>query len=348
MRRVSLIGLNLERCKEVLGADIVKTYSVQGRTSEYQFGADDSNCVIVLPLNEIVIRVSIYTKDYTKDTDIIALLKAYSGSDDWVEDREKKSSVTRHFPGIDPSGRFFFYYETLDGKLCGFYHKREGWPSPIKIVVSNFQDQLDAIPNDIPIPNKPKLLVPFFYYKQRRFEAKINHTGEFEHFFGHSDDVLISNPSQKRLNQVMNLDVRDPKLGFTIDGLTRLPLFFCFQFEFGRVEYRVTGENEVKLIEVTGSNFSDDRPYPGFPDEFPRIPMALSSSSPCQLNHFDADVSLLFSGNDTKDFVCIVPPSPLYGVNFWNGAPKFHATHLKFLFDIKNMHVMAYNEGHVQ
>ena len=70
--------------------------------------------------------------------------------------------------------------------------------------------------------------------------------------------------------QLMNLDVRDPRLGLQSLGLANLPLVFCWRCAVrqGELQYRVNASGQVELQEWRSGAMDPGFPYAGYPVAF--------------------------------------------------------------------------------
>jgi hypothetical protein len=337
-----LIGISLEECKRLLG-NVVETYSCEGRTESLEFHWAE-NQIVVTPVNDVILSVHLYQKT---PFDFPAVLENLSGHTDWVRDFLGKAEVTNQFPGYAPHHPNHSYYQSADGNCVAMnrlFTMLGDWPYRLEIVTADFQERLKALPSKYDLI-KPPPQQPFFFFQNRRFEAELGKTGEFDHFFGHSHNLTVQrSPPRGKLHQVVNLDLRDPALGMTIPGLTRLPLLYCFCFETGLVEYDLLADDQVRITRLDEGSFSDDCPYADYPNHFPKHSIIIGGFQECPLDKFGADVWQGIPSGEEKNFICIVPPSPLYGVHLWDEDSDCDWVHVKFFVDLKSRHVTAYNE----
>ena len=175
---------------------------------------------------------------------------------------------------------------------------------------------------------------PYFFYHNRRFDGQIGQRGKYDHFFGHGGTVRIQNPPSKgSLHELINLDLRDPNLQLHIEGLTRLPLLYCFQFEDGLLEYDLLPDNQIKLTKLKEKSFDAKWPYPDYPTQFPKLPFRTSDPTASTLDDFAKDVWQGVPPSEKDKFICVVPPSNLYNVHLWEDDSNFDHISIKFFVD---------------
>ena len=337
-----LLGITIEDCKGLFG-EIIKTYSCQGRTEEIEFNGSDG-FITVIPIRDKIMSASIDLP--ALPSDLMSLLQRYSGSSGWVQDETKNPRVTNQFPGYMPDAPNFTYYESqnrLYYAMLKFGFLKVS-PYILTIVTSDFQEQLQSLPSKYDQIVSPPTQ-PFFFSQDHRFNAEIGKAEEFDHFVGHSDDLTIQRRLQKgTLHQLVNLDLRDPKLGLTVAGLSRLPILYGFQFESGRLEYDVLADNQIRVTHLDEDSFQDDWPYPGYPRLFPKISFSLTNPEESSLESFAENVWQGIRASERDKFICIVPPSPLFEAHLWRPEDHDDDVHVKVFFDPSNRHVVAYNE----
>lgn len=337
-----LLGITMQDCKSLLG-EVVEKYSYQGRTEDIEFKGPEG-AITVVPIHDRIAFVGIYLS--APPNDLLGLLRSFSGTPDWVQDETKSPRVTNQFPGYMPDAPFFSYYESRDGRYYAMLKSGLliGSPYIVTIVASDFQEQLLALPSkydQIVMPPKQ----PFFFFGNHRFSAEIGKSGEFDHFVGHSDELAIQRrPAKGTLHQLVSLDLRDPKLGLAVAGLSRLPLLYGFQFESGRLEYDVLADNQIRITHLDEDSFQDDWPYPDYPTTFPKIDFSLTNPEQSSLESFAGDVWQGIRESDRDKFICIVPPSPLFNAHLWRPEDHGDDIHVKIFFDPLKRQVVAYNE----
>jgi hypothetical protein len=188
---------------------------------------------------------------------------------------------------------------------------------------------------------------PFFFFRNRRFAARIGHVGEFDHFFGHSEDLILQKePAVGYLHQLITLDLRDPSVGLQIEGLNFLPLLYGFQFDGCQLEYSLVSDNAISILKLDENRFDKSWPYSDYPARFPKIPFSLNSIEDCTLEEFEQDLWQGVSRTVHKDkFICVVPPNPsLYKVNLWEKEREYEYVNVKFFVDPLKRHVFVENE----
>jgi hypothetical protein len=186
---------------------------------------------------------------------------------------------------------------------------------------------------------------PYFFYHNRRFTGRIGQAGKFDHFFGHTGAVKFQNPPLKgHLHELISLDLRDPELHLQIEGLTRLPLLYCFQFESGLLEYDLLADNRIKITTLDEKSFDAKWPYPDYPEKFPKLPFTVADSTASTLEEFAKDVWQGIPRSERNKFICIVPASNLYTVHLWEDHSNFDHISIKFFVDPLKRKVVVYNE----
>ena len=337
-----LLGISMEDCKNLLG-ETVQKYSYQGRTEEIEYKGPDG-AITVVPIHGRIVFVGLHFS--APPDNLLDLLQNVSGSSDWVEDESKTSRITDQFPGYISDAPAFKYFESGDGRYyamakVGFLKVS---PYIVTILASDFQAQLLELPSKYDQIARPPQQ-PFFFYGSRRFGAEIGKSGEFEHFVGHSDELVIQRrPAKGTLHQLVNLDLRDPRLGLSVPGLSRLPLVYSFQFESGRVEYDVLADNQIRVTHLNEETFQADFLYADYPRTFPKTGCSLTKPEVSTLESFAADVWQGIRESEKDKFICVVPPSPLFDVHLWRPDDHGDDIHVKFFFDPLSRHVAAYNE----
>ncbi len=186
---------------------------------------------------------------------------------------------------------------------------------------------------------------PFFFHANKRFEALVGRSGPFEHWFGDSGLSKIVNPPKiGAVQQLLDLDLSDPRLGIANPSIRRLPLFYGFQFEDGFMEYEVLGDCSIRILKLDESSFYNTWPYANYPANFPKLPLDITDPESSTIETFQQDVWQWIDPKESGKFIAIVPPSSLYGVHLWQEDSDFDDVHVKFFFDPVTNHVRIYNE----
>ena len=178
---------------------------------------------------------------------------------------------------------------------------------------------------------------PYFFHRNERYAAELGKSGKYDHFFGYSRSLVIQNkPKKGILHQVVTLDLRDPILDLDLGELRTLPFVYCFQFE--------SGENEIKITKLEEAGFDPIWPYQGYPARFPKIPFCLSSLVASTVEDFAVDVWGGVPAAERDHFICVVPQSDHYGFHLWKARSNFDDISTKFCLNPATHHVTAYNE----
>jgi len=192
---------------------------------------------------------------------------------------------------------------------------------------------------------KPEIHNPFFYHRGRRFEAIIGKTGKYHHIFGATGGFQIESAGNIKplLHQLLTLDTTDPILAGILPNLPRLPIFYGFHYESGRLEYDLPSPDTIRITELK-PKYNLNWPYENYPESFPSQPFTITEPEPCELATFKAEV---WQGIDDKyadHFVAIIPPSDSYQVDLWRPGRNLDDIHLKFFFNPQTQHAVIYNE----
>jgi len=188
---------------------------------------------------------------------------------------------------------------------------------------------------------------PFFYADGHRVEARVGRVGEFEHWFGDSGLCRVKNPPEPApVQQLLDLDLRDPRLGLTHSSLMRLPLYFPFQYEQGFMKYYVDPSGAIEITGLDIGSYDEEWPYENYPERFEKLSVDMTTPQQMSLNEFSKDV---WQGVRTIDasgkFVAIVPPSSLYHACLWDEEHNMDHISIKFYFEPASRTVQVHCEG---
>jgi hypothetical protein len=157
-------------------------------------------------------------------------------------------------------------------------------------------------------------------------------------------DVRGNGGKSPTLHRVLTLSMSDPLLGFSINGVSELPLAYGFVHDGCRLKYRVISDGQIELLEAPSAKPSADWPYAKYPSAFPEKRFELRDEGeiePDQVNE------LTWQGVEEVDpaegVVAIVPPSTTYGVSLW-GDGDDELVQVVFEIDPKAGTVTAYNQ----
>ena len=97
----------------------------------------------------------------------------------------------------------------------------------------------------------------------------------YQHFFGGPPRHRGTVPKcgKHPVHLLYDLDLRDPKLGLTLPGVPRLPLYAAIQYEVSDLTYLVLEEDRIQILAPLARAWSKDFPYEEYPAEFPRVPV---------------------------------------------------------------------------
>ncbi len=146
------------------------------------------------------------------------------------------------------------------------------------------------------------------------------------------------------LHRLLTLALSDPLMGFTMNGVTQLPLVYGFVHDGCRLKYRVISDGQIEMLEAPKASPPADWPYARYPAEFPEKRFGLRDDGeiePDQVNE------LTWQGVEEIDpaegVVAIVPPSKQYGMSLW-GDGDDELVQVVFEIDPKSGTVAAYNQ----
>jgi hypothetical protein len=147
------------------------------------------------------------------------------------------------------------------------------------------------------------------------------------------------------LHRVLTLSARDPRLGFSIDGVTDLPLVYGFVFDGCRLTYRVTGDAGIEMVGMSPRSPMAGWPYPKYPAAFPEKRFGLRDDGAIEPDQVHQLTWQNVAGIDPADgVVVIVPPSERYGVSLWGEDGDASLVQVIFEVDPAARTVSAYNQ----
>lgn len=152
-------------------------------------------------------------------------------------------------------------------------------------------------------------------------------------------------PASGALHRLLTLSLDDPLLGFSLSGVTELPLVYGFTFDGCALKYRVNADAEIEMLQMRPRSPSNDWPYGGYPLAFPVQRFGLRDDGQIDPERVHELTWQDVTGIDpAKGVVAIVPPSKTYGVSLWGKSGD--AEHVQVIFEIEPTAgtVSAYNQ----
>lgn len=116
------------------------------------------------------------------------------------------------------------------------------------------------------------------------YRIEIARTGSSRngHTFGGPPDRTGASRDNSKgvlLHLLHRLNLRDPRIPFTIPGFAWVPLYYCFDFRVNELGYRLTSDESMEVyFPKRERNVSRDEswPYEDYPLQFPRAQIKLS------------------------------------------------------------------------
>ncbi len=190
----------------------------------------------------------------------------------------------------------------------------------------------------------PAPMVPYFHSQGHFFKAMIGAEGSYQHYFGHTREIEIVNPTCEpvQLHLILDLYLRDSRLSLTIPDLTRLPLLHPFRHDGGFLKYRVISDNSVEILEIKGP-LAEGWPYVNYPDRFQPARFDLTDSFPCSREEFDEPMYQGVLPEHLGHFIAVLPDDTNRTPGLWqeDGNVLVNAV---FCFNQITRIVETYNE----
>ena len=137
-------------------------------------------------------------------------------------------------------------------------------------------------------------------------------------------------------HRVVTIDLSDPVFGLQRGSVPRLPLLYAFRIDACAMSYRITTATTVELVSCQGKPEAD-WPYPGYPGQFPRIPLRFDpvDSVPPANAHGERP--------EPGELLVVVPCSPAYGVSLWGEDGDAEGVQVLFRVAVTDRIVTAWN-----
>ena len=174
------------------------------------------------------------------------------------------------------------------------------------------------------------------------FAAKSN-----PHRFGGalSLDIRGTAVDAPALHRVLTLALGDPLLGFSIEGMTVLPLVYGFVYDGCRLKYRLVDDGRIEVLQIHPRSPTAEWPYPRYPAAFRERRFGLRDDGTIEPDQVHALTWQHVEGMDpAKGVVIIVPPSEDYGVSLWGEDGDAERVQVIFEVDPAARTVAAYNQ----
>lgn len=158
-------------------------------------------------------------------------------------------------------------------------------------------------------------------------------------------DVLSGATRAPTLHRVLTLDLTDPLLGFSIDGVGELPLVYGFVHDGCRLRYRIVADGQIELLEAPAGAPASDWPYANYPAAFSEKRFSLIDDGAIEPDQVE---ELTWQGIEKLDLaegvVALVPPSTSYGLSLWGEDGDDELVQVVFGIDPNQRIITAYNQ----
>ena len=178
------------------------------------------------------------------------------------------------------------------------------------------------------------------------YQTLIGQSGQFNHCFGGENDLqIIDFPAgQQPLHRVISLDLTDPRLNISIQGVTQLPLLYGLVYDGCEMTYEVLSNNSIRMIELSPSTSSDGWPYPDYPLFFQSVNLEIGLSNAANEESIDELTWWLFDETKPSDIWVNVPSNDDFGVSLWGSEGDSMGVELVFRIDPETRIVTVKNE----
>ena len=111
------------------------------------------------------------------------------------------------------------------------------------------------------------------------YEFFVNQPSDFQHCFGGKPSYsgIIPERGNQAIHLLFTFDLGDPRVPFRQPSVSRLPLFYPFQYDGSSMWYRVCNDESIEITRQPERDFSDDFPFDGYPESFEQMPVSISS-----------------------------------------------------------------------
>lgn len=177
-------------------------------------------------------------------------------------------------------------------------------------------------------------------------KALLGQSGKYRHYFGGLNDLetLDYLNGERPLHRVLTLDLSDPDLDFSINGVTQIPLLYGFAFDGCELEYEVLSDSTIRIIELVPNHPAEDWPYPNYPAHFEPVPVGFTKPEPANEEKIDEVTWRLFDKSKPSEIWVNVPPNDALGVSLWGSDGDAEGVEVVFRIDPTTRTVSVKNE----
>lgn len=187
---------------------------------------------------------------------------------------------------------------------------------------------------------------PALLQQGRITQLNVGQSGRYNHFFGGKNDLEIADfpHGEHPLHRVFSLDLADPRLGFSMNKVTQLPLLYGFVFDGCELQYSVLSNTSIKILNLVPQKSSSGWPYPEYPAHFDRLPIEIGSSAHADDEAINTLTWWNFDVTKPNDVWVNVPSSAGLGVLLWGPDGDAQGVEVVFRIDPVALTVRVRNE----